>query len=163
MVCNIFLWSCITAVSPQGKYKYKYARSIDLWTLELWLFLYIIVIIFPIELCIRKKPSFFFYLYPILSYTNNIIACNHHTNIIYQTKTFQTLSIYINYIYQLYISTIYIYINYKAWGGKEDNIEAGQKALLARAQANSEAQQGKYESGSQPSADGTLFVKGYKY
>ena len=153
MVCNIFLWSCITAVSPQGKYKYKYARSIDLWTLELWLFLYIIVIIFPIELCIRKKPSFFFYLYPILSYTNNIIACNHHTNIIYQTKTFQTLSIYINYIY----------INYKAWGGKEDNIEAGQKALLARAQANSEAQQGKYESGSQPSADGTLFVKGYKY
>jgi fructose-bisphosphate aldolase class I len=51
----------------------------------------------------------------------------------------------------------------KAWEGKTENIPAAQKALLARAQANSEAQQGKYVAGSQPSADGTLFVKGYKY
>jgi len=51
----------------------------------------------------------------------------------------------------------------KEWGGKKENIGAGQKAVLARAQANSEAQQGKYIAGSQPSADGTLFVKGYKY
>ena len=51
----------------------------------------------------------------------------------------------------------------KAWGGKTDNIPAAQKALLARAQANSEASLGKYVAGSQPSADGTLFVKGYKY
>jgi fructose-bisphosphate aldolase class I len=51
----------------------------------------------------------------------------------------------------------------KAWGGKEENIPAAQKALLARAQANSEAALGKYVAGSQPSADGTLFVKGYKY
>jgi fructose-bisphosphate aldolase class I len=51
----------------------------------------------------------------------------------------------------------------KAWGGKEENIPAAQKALLARAQANSEASLGKYVAGSQPSADGTLFVKGYKY
>ena len=122
----------------------------------------VMVIIFPIEWCIRNTALVFFYGMLCL-HNNNIIACNHHTNIIYQTKTFQTLSIYINYIYQLYINYIYVYINYKAWGGKEDNIEAGQKALLARAQANSEAQQGKYESGSQPSADGTLFVKGYKY
>jgi fructose-bisphosphate aldolase class I len=51
----------------------------------------------------------------------------------------------------------------KAWGGKEANIGAAQNALLARAQANSEASLGKYVAGSQPSADGTLFVKGYKY
>lgn len=51
----------------------------------------------------------------------------------------------------------------KAWNGKEENIPAAQKALLARAQANSEASMGKYVAGSQPSADGTLFVKGYKY
>jgi fructose-bisphosphate aldolase class I len=42
-------------------------------------------------------------------------------------------------------------------------VPAAQKALLARAQANSEANLGKYVAGSQPSADETLFVKGYKY
>mmetsp|Transcript_37126 Transcript_37126/g.37800 ORF Transcript_37126/g.37800 Transcript_37126/m.37800 type:complete len:393 (+) Transcript_37126:59-1237(+) len=51
----------------------------------------------------------------------------------------------------------------KAWMGKEENVPAAQAALMARAQANSEANLGKYEAGSQPSADGTLFVKGYKY
>jgi len=51
----------------------------------------------------------------------------------------------------------------KAWGGKSENVVAAQKALLARSQANSEANLGKYVAGSQPSADGTLFVKGYKY
>jgi len=51
----------------------------------------------------------------------------------------------------------------KAWQGKEENIPAAQAALLARAQANSEGSLGKYVAGSQPSADGTLFVKGYKY
>lgn len=51
----------------------------------------------------------------------------------------------------------------KAWNGKAENIPKGQAALLARAQANSEANLGKYVAGSQPSADGTLFVKGYKY
>lgn len=51
----------------------------------------------------------------------------------------------------------------KAWQGKVENVPAAQKALLARAQANSEANLGKYVAGSQPSADGTLFVKGYKY
>ena len=51
----------------------------------------------------------------------------------------------------------------KTWGGKTENIPAAQRALLARAQANSEANLGKYIAGSQPSADGTLFVKGYKY
>ncbi|CAM9391019.1 unnamed protein product [Chrysoparadoxa australica] len=51
----------------------------------------------------------------------------------------------------------------KAWQGKAENIGAAQKALMARAQANSEANLGKYVAGSQPSADETLFVKGYKY
>eukprot|EP01035_Chromulina_nebulosa_P018351 gene18351-24044_t len=51
----------------------------------------------------------------------------------------------------------------KAWNGKTENVPAAQKALLARAQANSEANLGKYVAGSQPSADGTLFVKGYVY
>jgi len=51
----------------------------------------------------------------------------------------------------------------KAWGGKPENVGAAQKALMARAQANGEAALGKYVAGSQPSADGTLFVKGYKY
>lgn len=51
----------------------------------------------------------------------------------------------------------------KAWQGKKENVPAAQKALLARAQANSEANLGKYVAGSQPSADETLFVKGYKY
>lgn len=51
----------------------------------------------------------------------------------------------------------------KTWAGKAENIVAAQNALLARAQANSEANLGKYVAGSQPSADGTLFVKGYKY
>eukprot|EP00981_Chlorochromonas_danica_P009661 scaffold2798_cov160-Ochromonas_danica.AAC.30 len=51
----------------------------------------------------------------------------------------------------------------KAWKGKPENVPAAQAALLARAQANSEANLGKYVPGSQPSADGTLFVKGYKY
>lgn len=51
----------------------------------------------------------------------------------------------------------------KAWLGKPENVPAAQAALMARAQANSEANLGKYVAGSQPSADGTLFVKGYKY
>ena len=51
----------------------------------------------------------------------------------------------------------------KTWAGKAENVVAAQNALLARAQANSEANLGKYVAGSQPSADGTLFVKGYKY
>lgn len=49
----------------------------------------------------------------------------------------------------------------QAWKGSD--IEAGQKALLARAQANSEASTGDYIAGSQPSAQETLFEAGYKY
>jgi fructose-bisphosphate aldolase class I len=51
----------------------------------------------------------------------------------------------------------------KAWQGKPENVKAAQAALMARAKANSEANLGKYVAGSQPSADETLFVKGYKY
>ena len=49
----------------------------------------------------------------------------------------------------------------KAWAGS--NTAAGQKALMARAQANSEASMGRYVSGSQPSSDEQLFVAGYTY
>ncbi len=49
----------------------------------------------------------------------------------------------------------------KEWNGNNDS--AGQKALLARAQANSEASKGCYIAGSQPSSDEALFVAGYKY
>ena len=49
----------------------------------------------------------------------------------------------------------------QAWSGT--NIEAGQKALMARCQANSEASTGDYVAGSQPSSQDTLFEAGYKY
>ena len=49
----------------------------------------------------------------------------------------------------------------RAWGGS--NVEAGQKFVLARAQANSEASKGLYVLGSQPSSDEKLFVAGYTY
>ena len=49
----------------------------------------------------------------------------------------------------------------KAWAG--GNIDKGQKALIARAQANSEASKGLYVLGSQPSSDEKLFVSGYTY
>merc|ERR1712087_372737 len=51
----------------------------------------------------------------------------------------------------------------KAWGGKTENVEAAQKALLARAQANSEASKGEYVAGSQPSNEESLYVKNYVY
>ena len=49
----------------------------------------------------------------------------------------------------------------RAWDGS--NIDKGQKALIARAQANSEASKGLYVLGSQPSSDEKLFVSGYTY
>ena len=49
----------------------------------------------------------------------------------------------------------------QAWAGQHE--EAGQAALLARAQANAEASQGRYVPGSQPSSDEQLFVAGYTY
>lgn len=51
----------------------------------------------------------------------------------------------------------------KAWDGKKANVEAAQKALLARAQANSEASKGEYEAGSQPSNEESLYVANYVY
>ncbi len=49
----------------------------------------------------------------------------------------------------------------QAWQGHD--MVAGQKALMARAQANSEASTGDYVAGSQPSSQETLFEAGYKY
>merc|ERR1711924_189739 len=51
----------------------------------------------------------------------------------------------------------------KAWGGKPENVDAAQKQLLARAQANGEASMGEYVPGSQPSDQESLFVKNYVY
>merc|ERR1740138_1976101 len=46
----------------------------------------------------------------------------------------------------------------KQWAGKPENVETAQKQLLARAQANSEANQGIYKPGSQPSDQESLYV-----
>ncbi|XP_012287978.1 fructose-bisphosphate aldolase isoform X3 [Orussus abietinus] len=53
----------------------------------------------------------------------------------------------------------------RAWGGKADQIGAGQEELLKRAKANSLACQGKYVAGSIASkaADTSLFVKSHAY
>ncbi|GMH70434.1 hypothetical protein TrST_g4901 [Triparma strigata] len=51
----------------------------------------------------------------------------------------------------------------KVWGGKKENVEAAQKQLLARTQANSEASKGAYVPGSQPSDEESLYVKDYVY
>jgi len=51
----------------------------------------------------------------------------------------------------------------KVWGGKKENVEAAQKQLLARTQANSEASKGEYVPGSQPSDEESLYVKDYVY
>lgn len=52
----------------------------------------------------------------------------------------------------------------KTWLGKEENLKDAQKALLARARANSLANLGKYERGSEPTLDSVgTFEKGYKY
>lgn len=49
------------------------------------------------------------------------------------------------------------------WGGRDDNVKAAQDQLLARAKANSAACQGKYEPGSQPSEEESLYVANYVY
>jgi fructose-bisphosphate aldolase class I len=49
----------------------------------------------------------------------------------------------------------------KAWQGKKENVGKAQEAYIARAKANSEAQQGKYAGGT-AGASG-LFEAGYKY
>ena len=49
----------------------------------------------------------------------------------------------------------------KGWAGSD--LKAGQAAVRARAQANSEAAKGEYVLGSQPSSDEKLYVAGYTY
>lgn len=52
----------------------------------------------------------------------------------------------------------------KAWGGKPENLKAGQDAFMSRAKANGEAQLGKYLGGSGgKTADASLFEKCYVY
>ena len=52
----------------------------------------------------------------------------------------------------------------KTWAGESKNEEKAQKALLTRAQANSNAQLGKYDPSSESEEVGEqLYEKGYKY
>ncbi|CAA6661251.1 unnamed protein product [Spirodela intermedia] len=52
----------------------------------------------------------------------------------------------------------------KTWKGRPENVEAAQKALLARAKANSLAQLGRYSAeGESDDAQKGMFVKGYTY
>ena len=51
----------------------------------------------------------------------------------------------------------------KIWDGKEANVKAAQDQLFARAQANGEANLGKYKAGSQPSLSESLYQKNYVY
>ena len=48
----------------------------------------------------------------------------------------------------------------KAWGGKDENIKAGQEAFMVRARANGEATLGK---GDIQAKGESLYVKDYKY
>ena len=49
----------------------------------------------------------------------------------------------------------------KGWAGSD--LKAGQAAVRARAQANSEAAKGEYVLGTQPTSDEKLYVAGYTY
>lgn len=51
----------------------------------------------------------------------------------------------------------------KAWGGKDENVEAGQKAFLTRALANSESQLGQYKGSTDKAANESLFEAKYSY
>jgi len=51
----------------------------------------------------------------------------------------------------------------KAWGGHDETLDAGQKAFLVRAKANSEAQLGKYKGSEDKAANESLFQEAYKY
>ncbi|KAL7730636.1 hypothetical protein ACLKA6_003414 [Drosophila palustris] len=51
----------------------------------------------------------------------------------------------------------------RAWGGKKENIGAGQNELLKRARANGEASLGKYVPGSAGTDSGSLFIANHAY
>eukprot|EP00331_Platyophrya_macrostoma_P021250 CAMPEP_0176445042 /NCGR_PEP_ID=MMETSP0127-20121128/23446_1 /TAXON_ID=938130 /ORGANISM="Platyophrya macrostoma, Strain WH" /LENGTH=357 /DNA_ID=CAMNT_0017830713 /DNA_START=2609 /DNA_END=3682 /DNA_ORIENTATION=+ len=51
----------------------------------------------------------------------------------------------------------------RTWGGKDENIEKAQSALITRAKANSEATLGKYQGSKDVSASESLYVKNYTY
>lgn len=51
----------------------------------------------------------------------------------------------------------------KAWDGKQENVKAGQDALLSRAKANSQAQLGNYEGTTDQAANESLFEANYSY
>ena len=75
--------------------------SIDLYfrgrKISLYAYVIVMVIIFPFLLsgALETQP----WSSSMFCYNNNIIACNHHTNIIHQNQTFSFLSIYQHYLF----------------------------------------------------------------
>jgi len=51
----------------------------------------------------------------------------------------------------------------KSWSGNDATLNEGQKALLVRAKANSEAQLGKYVASTDQGANESLFIAGHRY
>jgi len=52
----------------------------------------------------------------------------------------------------------------KAWGGKKENLKAGEQEFMKRAKANNESALGKYAGGSAGAAAGeSLFIKDHQY
>ena len=104
--------------------------------------------IFLYAICLRASPPpLLFFIVSFLIYFF-YFSCNYFS-ILFVSISFKRKgpwSVTFSYGRALQQSTL------KAWAGKEANIGAAQKALLARAQANSEASLGKYVAGSQPSA-----------
>ena len=51
----------------------------------------------------------------------------------------------------------------KAWGGKADQVKAGQAEFLKRAAANGAASKGEYKGGSSLAGGESLFVANHQY
>ena len=51
----------------------------------------------------------------------------------------------------------------KAWQGAKENVGAAQEALIIRAEANSKANLGTYDSAADPHEDKSLYVANYSY
>ena len=82
-----------------------------------------------------------------------------HLNAINQVKLLRPWALTFSYGRALQASVL------RAWGGKKENVCAGQNELLKRAKGNGDASQGKYVAGSVTGASGdkALFVANHAY
>lgn len=82
-----------------------------------------------------------------------------HLNLINQVPLLKPWALTFSYGRALQASVL------RAWGGKKENIAAGQAELMKRAKANGDAALGKYAAGSVvgAGADATLFVANHAY